>query len=175
MIRNFWPACIIFFYVFSCNIIEVNRFCIVLLYCYIMLLHFHKQMFLSNRLILLFHCLNLCCYFNINLFFLWSLYDFFLLVWFWHYLIPSGFSCYKLHIFSHISIVFPNAAWLISLKNLFQNHFLYFFFLALCSYQCMVLTKLLDWTWWLYALFSILIHDLVLEICYLYKIFFFTM
>ena len=130
MIRNFWPACIIFFYVFSCNIIEVNRFCIVLLYCYIMLLHFHKQMFLSNRLILLFHCLNLCCYFNINLFFLWSLYDFFLLVWFWHYLIPSGFSCYKLHIFSHISIVFPNAAWLISLKNLFQNHFLYFFFLS---------------------------------------------
>ena len=91
MIRNLWSIWIMLFYVLFCNIIKVNHFCIVALYCYAksVLFHlldlgsFHMRMFLLNQLIILLSfelkeilliysvktlCLlrlNLCCVFNI--------------------------------------------------------------------------------------------------------------
>ena len=47
MIMNLWPIWIMFFYVFFCNIIEVNHF----LYCFIILLHLISSFLLTRPLL----------------------------------------------------------------------------------------------------------------------------
>lgn len=51
-------------------------------------------------------------------------------------------------------------------KTSFSRNLFLLFFLVLYSYQCMVFVKLLYRTWWLFALFSKVIHYLVLVLTF---------
>ena len=68
-----------------------------------------------------------------------------MIIWFWHKIIPSYFGCYKINI-SMISYIFhsfyKNSIINQLEKNFFKN--IFSLFLAFYSYQCMVLTELLD-------------------------------
>ena len=78
IVRNFWTICIMFFYVFFCNLIKVKYFCIVLFipFAYvsiqsidcILLSSFKLKAILSVKTLCFSH-LNLCCVFKINLLF----------------------------------------------------------------------------------------------------------
>ena len=68
-----------------------------------------------------------------------------MIIWFWHKIIPSYFGCYKINI-SMISYIF-HSFYKNSIINQLEKKFfknIFSLFLAFYSYQCMVLTKLLD-------------------------------
>ena len=68
-----------------------------------------------------------------------------MIIWFWHKIIPSYFGCYKINI-SMISYIF-HSFYKNSIINQLEKFFfknIFSLFLAFYSYQCMVLTELLD-------------------------------
>ena len=65
-------------------------------------------------------------------------------------IIPSFFGCYKLGI-SMSSLIYHSFSENCTIRqfgNIFYEIFFFNFVLALCLYQCIILTKLLDWIKW---------------------------
>ena len=147
----------------SCN---HTKTCILLFYWFLVLIGLNRLVYswitLFLSFLLLINYLKKCL-----------LYD----SWLWYNVIPSCFGCYKLgiSIFHNIFTSFSENCIIHQFEKIFFNYFCPFF-LALPSYQCMVLTKLLDWisSFKLLAsrMASILIYDIMLVSIFLYLIFY---